>query len=31
MKLDNLRVVGRYKEKIIEDAKRRVIGLEKWT
>ena len=31
IKLDNLRVVGRYKEKIIEDAKRRVIGLEKWT
>jgi len=28
IKLDNLRVVGRYKEKIIEDAKRRVIGLE---
>ena len=28
-KLDNLKIVGRYKEEIIEDAKRRVTGLEK--
>jgi predicted nucleic acid-binding protein len=31
MKLDNLRVVGRYKEEIIEDANGRVIRLERWT
>ena len=29
MKLDNLKVVGRYKEEIIEDAKRRVVGLKR--
>ena len=29
MKLDNLRAVGRYKEEIIEDAKRRVEGLKR--
>jgi hypothetical protein len=28
MKLDNLKIVGRYKREIIEDAKRRVVEWE---